>query len=231
MWRGGLWHHGVQGPNPLLPHLWDVFGAGGQGGVGFASFFPRGGPTVGTPRSPWLSPRDLYPCPAGWLLHSRAQTADTGRVRTLWGDGRVFWPWVGVLGRWAMHGSATALLCPQGIMTLWMQRTSQDLSWQRPELTVILRRALRGTESEHRPQPHRMLGDLGLEGWHCGVSPAGALALPGCSACSILTTLKSGQNRPILPMGKLRPGERHALPRGSAWMWEEEEVDGKSPSP
>lgn len=27
-----------------------------------------------------------------------------------------------------------------------------------------------------------------------------------------MTTLKSGQNRPILPMGKLRPGEGHALP-------------------
>ncbi|XP_019504009.1 PREDICTED: mesothelin isoform X1 [Hipposideros armiger] len=52
-----------------------------------------------------------------WVLHSRAQTADTG----------------------------------QGVMSLWLQRTSQDLSWQRPELTVILRRALRGTEKKACP--------------------------------------------------------------------------------
>lgn len=36
--------------------------------------------------SPWLSPQALYPCPAGWVLLSSAQTADKGQVRTLWGD-------------------------------------------------------------------------------------------------------------------------------------------------
>lgn len=53
----------------------------------------------------------------GWVLHSRAQTADTGR----------------------------------GVLTPWLQRTSQDLSWQWPELTAILRRAPRGTEKKACP--------------------------------------------------------------------------------
>lgn len=38
-------------------------------------------------------------------------------------------------------------------MTPRLQRTSQDLSWQQSEPTVILPRALQGTESEHRAQP------------------------------------------------------------------------------
>lgn len=73
-----------------------------------------------------------------------------------------------------MHGSATALLCPQGVMTLWLQRTSQDLSWQRPELTVILRRALRSTESEHRPSP---VGCWGTWDWRVGTVGSHQLVL------------------------------------------------------
>lgn len=60
-----------------------------------------------------------------------------------------------------MHGSATALLCPQGAAP-WLQRTSQDLSGQRPELTVIFRRALQDTDSEYRAQPGQLSGDLGV---------------------------------------------------------------------
>lgn len=62
-------------------------------------------------------------------------------------------PWVGVLGQWATHGSATALLCPQGAMTPWLQGTSWDLSWQRPELTVFLSRDRRDTESKQDTLP------------------------------------------------------------------------------
>lgn len=57
------------------------------------------------------------------------------------------------------------------------------------------------------------------------------VALPGCSAHSIVATLKSGQNCPTLPVGKLRPGEGHALPRVSLQAWEEEGVDWRSPPP
>lgn len=48
-------------------------------------------------------------------------------------------------------------------MTPWRQRSSQDLSWQQPEPTVILPRALQGTESEHRTQSCLVSGGSG--GW------------------------------------------------------------------
>lgn len=62
-------------------------------------------------------------------------------------------------------------------MTPWLQRTSQDLSWQRSEPTIIFPRALQVTESEHRAQPHRCQGTWGegltlwgLTSRHCGSS-------------------------------------------------------------
>lgn len=48
-------------------------------------------------------------------------------------------------------------------MTPWRQRSSKELSWQQPEPTVILPRALQGTESEHRTQPCLVSGGPG--GW------------------------------------------------------------------
>ncbi|XP_032956981.1 mesothelin isoform X1 [Rhinolophus ferrumequinum] len=51
-----------------------------------------------------------------WVLHSRAQAADTGQDAAP-----------------------------------WLQRTSQDLSWQQPELSVIFRRALQDTEKKACP--------------------------------------------------------------------------------
>lgn len=62
-------------------------------------------------------------------------------------------PCVGVLGHWATRGSATALLCPQGAMTPWLQGTSRDLSQQRPELTIFLSRDRRDTESKQDTLP------------------------------------------------------------------------------
>uniref|UniRef100_A0A8C0RJM5 Mesothelin n=1 Tax=Canis lupus familiaris TaxID=9615 RepID=A0A8C0RJM5_CANLF len=50
-----------------------------------------------------------------------------------------------------MHGSATAPLCPQGVMTPWLQGTSRDLTWQWPELTVILSRDRRDTQKKVCP--------------------------------------------------------------------------------
>ncbi|KAK1344651.1 hypothetical protein QTO34_013349 [Cnephaeus nilssonii] len=47
--------------------------------------------------------------------------------------------------------TARILLCPQGVMTPRLQRTSQDLSWQQSEPTVILPRALQGTERKACP--------------------------------------------------------------------------------
>lgn len=46
-------------------------------------------------------------------------------------------------------------------MTPRLQRTSQDLSWQRSEPSIILPRALQVTESEHRAQPHQCQGTWG----------------------------------------------------------------------
>lgn len=67
-------------------------------------------------------------------------------------------------------------------------------------------------------------------GWHVG-SPAGAVALSGCSTRSVVTVLENGQNLPIEPIVKLWPGEGHVLSGVSAWVWEEEEADWKSPAP
>lgn len=62
-------------------------------------------------------------------------------------------------------------------MTPRLQRTSQDLSWQRSEPSIILPRALQVTESEHRAQPHQCQGAWGegmtlwgLTCQHCGPS-------------------------------------------------------------
>lgn len=61
-----------------------------------------------------------------------------------------------------MHGAATALLCPQGVATPWLQGTSRDLSWHPPELTVILPRDRRDTESKWDTLPYWLSGNLGM---------------------------------------------------------------------
>lgn len=61
-----------------------------------------------------------------------------------------------------MHSSATALLCPQGVTTPWLQGTSRDLSWQRPELTVLLPRDRRDTESKWESLSHWLSRDPGM---------------------------------------------------------------------
>ncbi|XP_057603876.1 mesothelin isoform X1 [Hippopotamus amphibius kiboko] len=52
---------------------------------------------------------------------------------------------------WVLASTAQAADTGLGVMTPWLQRTSQDLSWQRPELTVILPRARRDTEKKACP--------------------------------------------------------------------------------
>ncbi|KAM7149278.1 mesothelin-like isoform 1-T1 [Molossus nigricans] len=53
--------------------------------------------------------------------------------------------------RWVLLSRAQTADTGQGVMTPWLQRTFQDLSWQRPEPTVILPRALLGTEKKSCP--------------------------------------------------------------------------------
>ncbi|XP_027967505.1 mesothelin isoform X3 [Eumetopias jubatus] len=57
-------------------------------------------------------------------------------------------PWVGVSfqGPGCRLEAATAMFCPKGVMTPWLQGTSRDPSWQQPELTVVLLRDQRDTE-------------------------------------------------------------------------------------
>lgn len=45
-------------------------------------------------------------------------------------------------------------------MTPWLQGTSRDLSWQQPELTVVLLRDRRDTESKQDTLPHWLSGDM-----------------------------------------------------------------------
>uniref|UniRef100_A0A8P0NLL9 Mesothelin n=1 Tax=Canis lupus familiaris TaxID=9615 RepID=A0A8P0NLL9_CANLF len=82
------------------------------GGAALPPSYPEWRPVAGTPRSPWPSPQACAPSPAGWVLPSRAQAADS-RL---------------------------------GVMTPWLQGTSRDLTWQWPELTVILSRDRRDTQ-------------------------------------------------------------------------------------
>ncbi|KAF3818805.1 hypothetical protein GH733_012222 [Mirounga leonina] len=70
-------------------------------------------------------------------------------VRSLWGKRGRCLVRVGVLRHWATLGSATAMFYPKGVMTPWLQGTSRDLSWQQPELTVVLLRDRRDTENEN----------------------------------------------------------------------------------
>ncbi|XP_036159011.1 mesothelin-like isoform X2 [Myotis myotis] len=54
--------------------------------------------------------------------------------------------------RWVQLSWAQTADTGQGVMTPWLQRTSQDLSWQQSEPIVILRRrALQGTEKKACP--------------------------------------------------------------------------------
>lgn len=83
-------------------------GLGGQGGAGFASFLPRIGPAAGTSKAPFFV---SLPCRVGATLQGPDCRHRTGK-EPLGRQRKVFWPLVGVLGRWAMHGSAKVLLCP-----------------------------------------------------------------------------------------------------------------------
>ena len=47
-------------------------------------------------------------------------------------------------------------------MTPWLQGTSRDLTWQWPELTVILSRDRRDTQSKQDTLPPGLSGHLGV---------------------------------------------------------------------
>lgn len=121
----------------------------GLEGAGFASFLPWVEPL------PSLRAWCPFPCRVGATFQGPGCIHGTGKA-PLGNQGRVFWPWVGVLGSQDTRGSVPALLCSQDVMTPWLQR---DLSWQRPEVTVILLRAQRYTESEHGAQ---LRGETGM---------------------------------------------------------------------
>lgn len=102
---------------------------------------------------------------------------------------------------------------PQDILAAWRQRSSRDPSWRQPEQTVLWPRFRRDVESECRA-----LCSL-APGWAAplgvGICSLGShLPLPGSAARPIITT-ESGQN-PRLPVGQLRHGEGHKLPKVSS---------------
>lgn len=53
--------------------------------------------------------------------------------------------------KWVLLSRAQTADTGQGVMTPWLQRTSQDLSWQRSEPTIIFPRALQVTEKKACP--------------------------------------------------------------------------------
>lgn len=99
----------VREPDLPLPPLWGVFGTGGQGRDGFASFLPRVGPVAGTPSSPRAIPSNLVslPCRVGATLLGPDCSHRTGKG-ALGRQGRVFWP-----------------QCPEGVLRCWVVWRSQ----------------------------------------------------------------------------------------------------------
>ncbi|XP_043417026.1 mesothelin-like [Prionailurus bengalensis] len=56
---------------------------------------------------------------------------------------------------WVLPSRVRAADSQPGVMTPWLQGTSRDLSWQRPELTVLLSRDQRDTEKKACPPERR----------------------------------------------------------------------------